>query len=332
MKLDAIAAIEAAYAPAASCEAWARGILTALAPLDQGHGLYALTLDASDPERIVATVASMFRPDPEFLRHGLEANAQPDSDHMRALYWRSPPVELASRRVRQLAGRPPGSVQAAMRAVTDMLGVFAIDSDDRGLFVGAPWPTGRAPGPRTIHLLTRVAAHVTSAWRLRKLAGDDLASGPAGDRATEAVLDPGGRLRDASGDARDALERDRLARAVRRMDRARTRARRADPVEAAELWRALVSGRWTLVDRFDADGRRFVLARRNEPHVYDPKALSRTEGQVAAFAIQGHANKHIAYLLGLAPSTVAAHLASACRKLGVRTQSELTTTFGGARL
>jgi hypothetical protein len=49
---------------------------------------------------------------------------------------------------------------------------------------------------------------------------------------------------------------------------------------------------------------------------------------VAGFAALGHANKLIAWEMGLAPSTVAAHLATAQRKLGVSSRLELVGLVG----
>ena len=89
----------------------------------------------------------------------------------------------------------------------------------------------------------------------------------------------------------------------------------------------MVDGRWSLVDHHDADGRRYILVRRNDPAVRDPKALTARERAVAAFAAQGHQNKYIGYLLGLAPATVASHLTAAMRKLGVLSRRELIQMF-----
>jgi DNA-binding NarL/FixJ family response regulator len=97
-----------------------------------------------------------------------------------------------------------------------------------------------------------------------------------------------------------------------------------------ELWRALVEGRWSVVDSYESDGRRLVVARRNEPRVRDPRGLSARESQVAAYASHGHSNKMIAYLLGVSESSVAAHLKSALSKLGVTSRVELTRLFHSA--
>src|SRR5690606_6591183 len=89
----------------------------------------------------------------------------------------------------------------------------------------------------------------------------------------------------------------------------------------------LVAGRWSLVDRFESDGRRFFIARRNDPAVGGPSELTKRERQVVGYAAQGHTNDHIAYTLGLAPSTVSTHLRRAMRRLGVRTPADLAALF-----
>ena len=88
------------------------------------------------------------------------------------------------------------------------------------------------------------------------------------------------------------------------------------------VWRRIASGAWSVVDRFDHDGRRYVIARRNLASA-PRRGLSVRERQVLALAVRGHANKYIAYELGLATSTVAMYLAAAMRKLGLSTRLEL---------
>jgi FixJ family two-component response regulator len=118
------------------------------------------------------------------------------------------------------------------------------------------------------------AAHVGAALRLRRALLPDSFEG------AEAVLDPNGVVSHAEEPAKTPGARDALREAVLSSERARGSMRRTDPVDALELWQALVAGRWSL----------------------------------------------IGYELGLAPSTVSKHLASAMRKLGVRTHAELMQT------
>ena len=76
------------------------------------------------------------------------------------------------------------------------------------------------------------------------------------------------------------------------------------------------------------DGKRFIVARRNEPRGRDLLAITDIEGQVLEFASFGHANKLIAYELGLAPSTISVHLRRGLRKLGPAHPSELVALRG----
>jgi DNA-binding CsgD family transcriptional regulator len=96
----------------------------------------------------------------------------------------------------------------------------------------------------------------------------------------------------------------------------------ASEVDARAIWRAFVAGGWSLLGSHDHDGRRHLLLRRN-PELHDLACLSSREREILRRACRGHANKAIAYELGLSPSTVASHLARARRKLGVTTRVAL---------
>lgn len=165
---------------------------------------------------------------------------------------------------------------------------------------------------RTQRLWALVSAHVAAARRLR-----DATDAP------EAVLTLGGHIEHAEGDARTGAVRELLRDAAVRQDRARGRLRRQDSEGATEAWTALVSGRWSLVDRFERGGRHYLVARRNEHGIRDPRALAPRERTVASLVALGKSNKLIAYELGLAESTIATHLSSAMRKLGVSSRVDL---------
>ncbi len=104
--------------------------------------------------------------------------------------------------------------------------------------------------------------------------------------------------------------------------RARTQTRKHDSEQALREWRALVQGRWSLVDRFDTDGRRFLIAQRNSPEAARRKALTASESQVASFRAMGHSMKLIGYELGLPVSTVSRLLTDAAAKLGLSSPDE----------
>src|SRR5262245_46553544 len=143
-----------------------------------------------------------------------------------------------------------------------------------------------------------------------------------------------GKVEHAVGVARSRESREQLARAGHDIMTARGRMRRLSPQEAIEIWRALVAGRWSVVDHFDTEGRRYLIARRNEPEPAPSAGLASLtprELEIVAYAALGHTNKLIAYELGLAPTTVATHLASAAAKLGVSTRIDLVRAFVDAR-
>ncbi len=85
----------------------------------------------------------------------------------------------------------------------------------------------------------------------------------------------------------------------------------------------MVEARWTLVDRYEENGRRYVLARENAPGGRRAGRLSTREQQVASLAALGRSSKLIAYELGIAYATVRVLMARACAKLGVSSRAEL---------
>jgi DNA-binding CsgD family transcriptional regulator len=115
------------------------------------------------------------------------------------------------------------------------------------------------------------------------------------------------------------------------VDRARGSLRHRDPEGAVAAWRGLVAGRWSLVDRFDRDGRRYLIAHKNDPDTMDPRGLTPRERQVAGFAALGQSDKVIAYELGISPSTVSVLLSRAAQKLGVQSRAELVQMLGAKR-
>jgi DNA-binding CsgD family transcriptional regulator len=80
---------------------------------------------------------------------------------------------------------------------------------------------------------------------------------------------------------------------------------------------------WTLVDHFERDGARYVVARENQAEVQGLLALSERERQVVVYAALGQSTKETAYVLGISDTTVRVHLVHAAKKLGVRMRGQL---------
>jgi DNA-binding CsgD family transcriptional regulator len=317
--LDPIAVVETAYQLESSEEDWLRALSDA-AQLDTGLGTSAHVHDEKVP------------PNPDGLkRWGTPAGYAEGQQQLMA----SMPPDLIVRMhreapsvtsVTELMGTSFGGPVNAL-GIGDALMVFAYDGMGRcavfnGLREGALRPTAYER-----RLWARLTVHIAAGLRLRgllqrpTLESDDV----------EAVLEPDGRCLDARGQASRQSARDVLRDTARRIDRARAHAGRQAPEEALELWQGLTAGRWSLVDHIDSDGRRFVIARRNDPQPADPRALSLRERQVATFAAVGRPNKLIAYALGISPAAVSTHLRQALRKLGLSSTAELRANYFSLR-
>jgi DNA-binding CsgD family transcriptional regulator len=325
LHVDAIGAIEACYAPALTGEAWLGGIAEALSSIDQGSGVRVLSL-AMREGNAVSLAGADRGPVPMDWRDVVARWKCASQGLLTAWLSPVPPVDLASRRLARLsaAERSEASAILGEERVKEALGIVAFDPTGIGVLVSVPSLHPIRLPARTIHVLGRVAAHIASAHRLRMR----VAVGPPTAHAVEAVLDPSGRVTHAEGPAREPDLREQLALAVRDVERARGRMRRTDPMEAAELWKGLVEGRWSLVDQVESDGRRFILARRNDVGLQDPLALTQRERDVLGCIAVGHSNKYVAYQLGLGPSTVAEHLRRGLAKLGLHSRREVIGLLG----
>lgn len=140
--------------------------------------------------------------------------------------------------------------------------------------------------------------------------------------AADAVFDAHGEL-DTMRAPLEQVEIDALRRAFAERIWARGPARTRQPRKALAIWKALVDGRWSLVDHFERDGKRYVIAQENSVQLPSHRQLSKREQQVASLAALGRSNKVIAYELGIAHSTVRVLLARAAGRLGARDRKEL---------
>jgi DNA-binding CsgD family transcriptional regulator len=160
----------------------------------------------------------------------------------------------------------------------------------------------------------QVAGHLANAVRLRRR----LRSSAQSARIPDAVFDSSGKVLHAEPAAASEEALQQLRQAVLMLERSRGPLRQSDPDQSLEEWKALVAGRWSLLDKLEHDGRRYIVARENEPAAPGPQLLTPRERQVLAYASLGHHNKLIAYELGIAHSTVRVLRARAAAKLGTR--------------
>jgi DNA-binding CsgD family transcriptional regulator len=317
---DLVGILEAAYRVEQDERSWLAGTLAAAGPsLDHGMGCSAFLYDASDPARFriwsflgasgrdEAIVEALERSSPERVRWTFRTQACRTASE--GPDWENQPAAKLFRTM----------------GIADVFFVNGLDPLGVGCFLTAKLAAQhRAPAAERA-VWSRVAAHVAAGHRLqRRLAAaapSDLTAG------ADAILEPTGKVQHAADDARSPQARASLRDAVLAIDRARGALRRTSPGEAVDGWKGLVAARWSLVDHFDADGHRYVVARRNEAAAPRPRTLTSRERQVVGYAQFGHTNKLIAYELGISASTVGVLLSRAAAKLGTRSRAELLAAF-----
>jgi DNA-binding CsgD family transcriptional regulator len=325
MNGDVLSIIEAAYAESADADEWLDGALAAMhAQLDEGGGVLA--------RRFHVQPASIWQGATRAI--GVAPKDVTATDRAAAWLTDLPPPEAmavarqmfplapVAVRLSQLIGRSTMThlVTNYSRPVSDSLGVVAADPSGHGCVFFRIEDKPCHLSRRATALWERIAAHLVTGYRLaRERHG-----------TAEAVLDPGGKVlhRENEVTRHDATT---LSDAAKGIDRARGRLRRVDPERALALWQGLVSGRWSLVDQFDNDGRRFVVAKRNAITSRAWSVLSEREAQILAYLAEGQAPKLIAYQLGLSMATVSTELSRIMRKISVGSRLELITAYRAHR-
>lgn len=317
-----ISVLEAAYELSLAPEAWLEHLLDKAAPLlDRGVGVNAQTFQVSASHFALVDVIVHGESDAQTLRQFLEHVPPHIID---CVYRRGAPVGTLSEWLfpddataqAYFLGNAPNDFQ-------DSTGLVAHTGQGWGLVLAAPLIKPQRLEVSERRRWTKVAAHLAAGLRLRQQLGGLDIDAPQ----VEAILTPDGRIEHVSDAAKSPSARERLRAAVRRVDRARTGTYRQDSDAALDLWEGLVAGRWSLVDRFDSDGRRYLIAVKNDPQMPDPRGLSLRERQVVEFFGMGRPTKEIAYILGLSTSTVANTLAHAQAKLSMATKTELAAFF-----
>ncbi|GMV17818.1 MAG: hypothetical protein HS104_26405 [Polyangiaceae bacterium] len=91
-----------------------------------------------------------------------------------------------------------------------------------------------------------------------------------------------------------------------------------DEANEVETWDELMSGRWRIVELFDVDGRRHVVAERQ-----NGEPMSPLERVVLERRARGEALKVIAMDMEVSVATISRRLHAGMQKLGIRSLAEL---------
>jgi DNA-binding CsgD family transcriptional regulator len=321
--LDPLRIVEAGYSAAGDAREWLEGIVSAAAPFGISTGVAAFSLDMTSADRITSFVA---RGTDDRIEEQVRAfDGAFDRETAEAIYAPTEFVGNVQYRVRRLSGgRATASEQLPASKRLRAWALLAGDPRARSLGIVFPGPEGDFDPDRPFphaRVLGLAGAHLGAALRLR-----ELGASAADDEETECVLSPEGKVLHATGAA--TAKRSSLVAAVEQRARARGKLREVDAFEAANLWSALVAGRWTIVDFTDRDGKRMLLARKNPVDAPDILSLTDEERDVCWLATLGHTQKYIGYELGLSMSAVNRQLASGLRKLRLSNRRDLLRKLG----
>lgn len=301
----AVALVEAAYSFAEDERAWLRGLASAAGGLfPSASAVIAFTYDA----RRRRTADWLDPPVPgehgELLAAGVVASHRRRSGGTRVLPYLDPrSVSTSSELFTHDPGAPrndPGAEAGEKLGIRDLLRVKACAGDGVGVVLAAALDRRTRVDRATASRWRRLVAHLAAGLRIRRMLA-----------LPSAIFDNAARLvHTSAGLPQSTLAR--LREHVVALDRARARGGQ----EALDTWTALARGDWSLVDRFDRDGRRFWVARYLGAPQADPRRLGPREWAVATLVSRGESNKATAIALGVSEGTVAAHLASVRKKLG----------------
>jgi DNA-binding NarL/FixJ family response regulator len=313
-RADLIGILDAAYAAEADVNVWARDVCAALGSCVEGAQQAGLLALAHGDDFAEASVVFSGGTDPAWAERSLktgEAAGALQPAMVQAFFYPGPACITTSeleagfgQEMRQLA-------RATRQGAPEGLGLFAYPKQGLATVLWTMLDAVRGLGRGERAVLQRVAAHLDAALRLRIQPETSVA----------AVLGPTGQLLDLDHARLEAQHRGFAARVVR-IEQARLKSRRLSP-DSIDAWQALVDGRYSLVPREDADGKRYYLLVTNVSGARCHARLDATEVDVVTYTARGYNGKGTAYALGLSESRVSTALARAAEKLGLRSRAAL---------
>lgn len=324
-----VGVLEAAYRLSAKTSLdWLTELAAAARPvLDQGLGV-ATRLFRVTPDGLEIGDSANDGADPR-----LEAASRASMAHAASLHadiFRATRVCTESELVSAVGTARPIAemILAPMRAIgiRDTLTVQICDTDGHGIFVAAPLEREATLDDEMRQRWQRIATHLLTAARLRRAIASGhgqvaLELAPNGTLSIEDESLSAPRLRERVVDEANAIRHVRAAGARATAERSGDR--------VLDVWRGLVAGNWSVIDRADGQDARYLVLRRNPPPTASASASAQTsrfstrETQVAAYLANGWTNKEIAYALGITISSIATLVARLKKKLNVASRVQL---------
>lgn len=126
-----------------------------------------------------------------------------------------------------------------------------------------------------------------------------------------------------AGPAQNPMLRERLRQLVNDREAALSRKTSSQRGDLNRYWSNVLSGKWAILDRFDSDGRRFVVAVPISKYGDKLRGLSTRERKVFALLGSGLPNKLIGFELEISETAVSTHVHRIFSKLGIADRSAL---------
>lgn len=190
--------------------------------------------------------------------------------------------------------------------IADLVGCHAATGDGGGASLMAILRTTPRVSEGERNHWQPLAEHLAAGWRVRQR----LEHGMALQDLADAMFRPSGNCVEFMDSRVSGGTRERLQDLVRNREQERTPHTTWD-----RLWPELIDGRWTLIDHYEADGRRVVLALRNTPMAASLSRLSRDEIVVLSYIRRGASNKEVSLNMSVSSATVTRLLRSVATKL-----------------
>lgn len=315
LKKDMLHIIDSIYQVDCTERDWLSGICTALAKWhSRGHGTMAWTFRSNESETQIGN---------PIIIDGKESYCELPQTYLK--YFGASPYGAGSTVTGQHAFTKDGFTSLCPEGISDFLSTIGFSPDGLGVIIGSPSEDSIVIDKKIKHWSDLIAAHLANAFRLRiaLTTHEELSFDP---EKSAAIFNSEGKLLHSNDEyAAKNKTRQELREAIKTIDRAKSS--KISPDEALSLWKALVSGRWSLLDHFESDGRRFVVALKNPPALAKPRKLSERERQVAAYCALGYSGKQIAYVLGIDASAVSRTLNAVVKKLNLRSSTDLVSYF-----
>lgn len=303
--------LEALYRWEASEEDWLQGLCAPLLEVvPSGLWVQANTYDVSDYRFRCPTLVTHRAP-PSLKEHFRRESQHFTPEIIARCYYGTSISTLPS---------GPADVQRETGA-GGVLAIKGLDPSGRSAALNVGLREARPLNPRALQVLRRVSGHLAAAARVRRrIATGTSPAAPTSGAEAVFSAERGGRLVHAEAAAKGREQRGQLAQALRVRETVRARKSRDQPLDS---WRPLVDTRWTLVDTYESDGSRYIVARENHAEAPSLEVLSERERQVVACLAFGQTTKEIAYALGIDASTVRVLLQRAAARLSVAGRSGL---------